>query len=328
MNFRICSSHDPTACSNSFLRRGTILEFPEELKGFLNSTVDEFQAGLLHMEFHHICKSSVYSYVSGMCVFYHKNMNRTCHMQFISDHIQASPTLTGCITCLFNLTWDGDTDFVNYLAILTCKIKLHTVPWRHIIKDDTEYVAVPHSATERMTMYIKQRLLALSVQFHHSVSIQNSSQRCLLIPSALIDTSALPFGLDKRLWTLVALQPSPVVHEQSDGMVDEFGISIHSDTPLSEVLSRHHNPEECKRIETNLMPVAMTIEDGCDTTFSNITFYNGAYSAHVFKVQTCLIFVYQRTSSPKRIPEWSTVLHARSQSLPFERVSCHQRIRE
>ena len=241
--------------SKSFLRHGKIIDYPNELRGFLNCTVGDFQRGLLHTEIHTVETTSAYHFNTGMCVFYHKHMNRTCRMSFTSDHVQVSETLTGCITHLFDLTWDGDADFVNYLAILECKIKLKVVPWRHIIRDDAEFVAVPHSAIERMTTYIKQRLLALSVQFHYSVAIQNTSQRCLLIPSTLINTNALPFGLDTRLWNILTFYPTPVIHVQSPDVREVFGTPNDADVPLSDLLRRHHTTNECAQIQDTWYPL-------------------------------------------------------------------------
>lgn len=227
MNFRICSTHTTLPHDSMFLSRGTLLEFPTELQTELKCDAVSFQKGVMHTEVRPLTKGPAYSTVSGMCIFYHNKLNATCRFHFTSEHLQL-PHLTTCITRVFDLVWDDENGFTSYLARIECQIKLRTIQWRFFVKDDVEYVAIPHTQVPTLTPFVKERLTALRSHFHHTVLIDAVSYRCLLIPSALVNTTPLPSHLSTGLWVLTPPYSRP---RKVTTVAEQTSHLTHADSP-------------------------------------------------------------------------------------------------
>lgn len=303
MNFRLSSYHDRIPHASKFLHSGTLLEYPDQLKVALNCDAPTFQRGLMHTELHPLVETDVYARYAGMCIFYHHEMNKTCSFHFTTQHVRVKDT-TACVTEVYDLKWENEQDFVTYLGCLECKLKLHTVSWRFFVKDDVEYVAVPHADLERMTTYVRQRLTALSVKFQHTVSFGNTTHRCILFPSSLINTRPLPPHLDTRLWAICSVFPSPVVYAMSKAQTEEFGVRFGPNTPLGDVICTMHPAEEQVHICTTVLPKIHALEDHDEIQvgleFDTPT-TKGQYTAFVVKVRTCFLIVFTRV--PPNTPE-------------------------
>lgn len=296
MNFRLSSYHDRIPHASKFLQFGTLLEYPDQLKVTLNCDGPEFQRGIMHTDLHPLVETEVYARYSGMCIFYHHEMNKTCSLHFTTQHMRVKD-VTSCMTEIYDLHWEDEQDFTTYLGYIECKLKLNTIPWRFFVKEDVEYVAVPHADLQRMTVYVRQRLTALLVKFQHTVSFGNTTHRCVLFPSSLLHTTPLPPHLDTRLWEICSIFPSATVYEMSKSHKDEFGVDVRSNVPFDDIVRAMHSEPEQKRMVKTILPKIHSMEDHEEVqlcvefdTFKTKAQYTGFF----VRVRTCFLVVWTR----------------------------------
>lgn len=285
MNFQICSEHSDITPSQ-LIRTGTILDFPEELQVQLKCDPDSFKRGIVHTEVRDTVQRGAYTRLHGVCLYYNEKLNETCRFHFSTQQVRATDTTTA-ITSIYDLSWEREQDWIAYLSLLECRMAVKSIPWRVIINDDTEYVAIPHANLDRMDRFIKQRFTSLEARFHYTVLFQ-ITHRCLLIPSPLLSTIVIPCRLNNKRWFIFSIRPSLVLR-------DSMERTIPAHTPYIECAL--HPPIETTRVQTQVVPQWMALGNGDEWTGSLECVGCGTCDAYVTRRRDGLIVVVEETTA-------------------------------
>jgi hypothetical protein len=287
---RLCSVHGP-ADRTHFLSHGTLLEYPVEFHSKIGCDATRFQKGLVYTTLSPLIDTPTYMQATGLSVFSHPELFKTCHIRFTTEHVHYCETETSCITRVFSLEWQDDGDFESFLGQLECKLKVSPASWRSFTKEEYHYAAVPHSEIGRLTAYIKQRLTAIDAKFHHTVAFGSTTYRCLLVPLPHLNTTLLPPAFVPTLWVLWKMRPGMHLHSLSDVASKEFGPPP-PNASLETLLQQWFGPDELERLRDQVLPVLRDLQD---ETECEMHFRNGIkYRVHCVAMHTMLLTVFLR----------------------------------
>lgn len=292
MDLRVCSIHEPMRDVSHFLTHGTIVEFPKELCVHLGCDATRFQQGLVYTHLSPLVETPAYLHGTGLCVFAHPDLHKTCQFRFATEHVRSEGKTT-CITRVFNLEWQDDDDFVTFLANLECRVKVHPTSWRVFVKEEREYAAFPHADLGRLTPYIKHRLAGVDAVFHHTVAFGATTYRCLLVPLAHLNTTVLPPKIDPSLWVAWKMVPDMHLHNLSDAAAKELGPPP-PNVSLETLLQLWFDPHELVRIRADVLPALRVLPDNTETECDVQCRNGGAYRVHCSKLRTQLLMVFTR----------------------------------
>ena len=208
------SSHE---ADRDFLKRGSIVEFPDDLCVRLDVDPHDFCDGLVGFVVPPVYaqgKSSVYRRVFGTYLFRHTRTGRTCRLIVSSDHLQASPTVTTAVT---RIVVADDVGAVQpFLTLCSALVRMEIVPWREVVRHDRRSIAIRHSELSPVAADLRRALESMGCELQVSVVFSaqghSASHRCLLVPSCLLHTGVV--ARSSEVWTVVtfpAIVPTQIL---------------------------------------------------------------------------------------------------------------------
>jgi hypothetical protein len=216
MSFTIASNHERT-----FLHG--IVHFPESLQLKLNCCADDFSHST-HVCYYVAPSCDVYTRTSGTIAFVHPRVRCTATMRFDSHQVRRADD-TCCVTTVFDIQWTDQVDFESWLGFLECKVRLNLIPWRHIVRGDSEYVAIRTIHVGDLTDATRRHLHAAGGKLNYNVSFTDKagtfSHRAVAVPAPLMYTEHVG---ESPMWGIVTFHPYPTLRAISANMSEMFTV--------------------------------------------------------------------------------------------------------
>lgn len=280
-----------TETDRDFLKRGSIVEFPDDLCVRLDVDPHDFCDGLVGFVSPLVYaqgRSSVYRRVFGTYIFRHTRTGRTCRLIVSSDHLQASPTVTTAVTRI--VVADEIVAVQPFLTLCSALVRMQVVPWREVVRHDRRSVAIRHSELPHIAVDLRRVLESMQCELQVSVVFSaqghSMSHRCLLIPTCLLHTGVV--DRPSEVWSVVtfpAILPMQIL--TSTGFDRLFGRPA-SDLSFPDCFESYVTTTTMRRL-TAEVTAALSIMQPSKTYETPLECLTETYGVRAFRLQiVCL----------------------------------------